>query len=256
MQHATAGYIRQVWADSDWLDEGQHGFRARYLCERQIITVCQDLSDSLYEGVGLDAIIIDSSKAFYQVPQNRLLKKIAASGADSRVVVWIREFLIGRSQTVRVGRQYSEEVRVTSGVPQGSVRGPLLFLAYINDICRNIESKIKLFADDCILYRKILNVKDVEILQKDLDRLGDWAVGNDMKINPSKTKAISLSRARVKDTLNYTSRDQNISEANCCKYLGIITQSDLRWADQENYTVKKAWRALHFVMRIVNRVIN
>jgi hypothetical protein len=111
---------------------------------------------------------------------------------------------------------------VTSGVPQGSILGPLLFLAYVNNIWRNTESKIRLFADDCILYRKILNVKDIKILQTDLDRLGDWAAGNDMKINPSKSKAISFSRAWVKDTLNYTLGDQNIPEANCCKYLGII----------------------------------
>ena len=84
----------------------------------------------------------------------------------------IREFLLGLSQRVRVGRHYSEEVRVTSGVPQGSVLGPLLFLAYINNIWMNIESKIRLFADDCIIYRKILNIKNLEKFQTNLDRLG------------------------------------------------------------------------------------
>ena len=86
------------------------------------------------------------------------------------MVVWIREFLVDRSERVRVGRHYSEEVRVTSGVSQGSVLDPLLFLAYVNNIWKNIESKIKLFADDCIIYRKILNIKDVEKLQTDLYR--------------------------------------------------------------------------------------
>ena len=88
------------------------------------------------------------------------------------MVVWIKEFLIVRSQRVIVWRHYSEEVTVTSGVTQGSVLGPLLFLAYVSDIWRNIESKIRLFADDCIIYRKILNIKDVKKLQADLDRLG------------------------------------------------------------------------------------
>jgi len=101
-----------------------------------------------------------------------LVTKIANSGVDSRVVVWIREFLLDRTQSVRVGGQLSAEVRVTSGVPQGSVLGPLLFLAYVNDIWRNMESTIRLSADDCVIYRKIINNADMEKLQKDLYRLG------------------------------------------------------------------------------------
>jgi hypothetical protein len=97
---------------------------------------------------------------------------------DSRVVVWIREFLLGCTQRVQVGGKLSEEVRVTSGIPQGSVLGPLLFLACVNDIWRNIESTIRLFANDCVIYRKITNKEDMEMLQKDVDRLGVWAVGN------------------------------------------------------------------------------
>ena len=105
------------------------------------------------------------------------------------------------SQRVREGGQLSDEVRVTSGVTQGSVLGPLLFLAYVNDIWRIIESKIRLFADDCIVYRKIVNNYDVDKLQTDLDRLGDWAVENEMKINPCKSKSISFTRSRIKTPL-------------------------------------------------------
>ena len=76
-----------------------------------------------------------------------------------------------------------------------------------------------------------------------------------MKINPSKSKAIRFTRARVKDTLNYSLMDTLIPEASSCKYLGIILRSDLNWADQVNYTVKKTWKALHFTMRILKRVI-
>ena len=130
MEHVKAEYLRQVWGDSDWLYERQHGFGTGFSCESQIITVCQDISDALDESTRLDAIIIDFSKASDLFPHDRLLKKkVADSGVDLGVVVWIREFLSGRSQRVRVGTQYSEEVRVTSGVPQGSVLGPLLFLA-------------------------------------------------------------------------------------------------------------------------------
>ena len=139
LEHTIAEYLRQVWDKNGCLYEGQPGFRPGYLCESQVITVCQDITDCLDEGVSVDAIIIDFSEAFDLVPHDRLLTKLAASGVDSRVVVWAREFLVGRTQRVRVGGQLSKEVKVTSGVPQGSVLGPLLFLVYVNDIWRNID---------------------------------------------------------------------------------------------------------------------
>jgi hypothetical protein len=102
-----------------------------------------------------------------------------------------------------------------------------------------------------IIYRKILNIKDIEKLQTDLDRLGDLAEGNEMKINPNKSKALSFTRAWVKDPLIYSLGNQKYPEASCYKYLGIIIRNDLGWTDQVNYTVQKAWKVLHFVMRIV-----
>ena len=253
MEHVIASYLRQVWDKNDWLYENQHGFRPGYSCESQVITVCQDIADSMDNGDRIDAIVIDFSKAFDLVPHDRLLMKIAISGVDSRIVAWVREFLRGRTQRVKVRGELSEEVRVTSGVPQGSVLGPLLFLVYVNDIWRNIESTIRLFADDCVIYKKIINNGDIDRLQEDLDRLGEWAAENAMKINPSKCKAVRFTRARVKHPLNYTIGDQLIPEASSCKYLGIIFRNDLNWADHVNYTVKKAWKALHFIMRILKK---
>ena len=95
----------------------------------------------------------------------------------------------------------------------------------------------------------------MEKFQKDLDKLEKWAVENAMKMNRSKSKAIRFPRARVKDPLHYLLLGTLIPEASNCKYLGIILRSDLSWADQANYTVKKAWKALHFTMRILQRVI-
>jgi hypothetical protein len=225
MEHVIASYLRQVWDKNDWLYEGQHGSRPGYSCESQVIMVCQDIADCLDKGDRMDAIIIDYSKTFDLVPHGRLLTKIVNSGVDPRVV--------------RVGGHLSEEVRVTSGVPQGSVLDPVLFIAYVNDILRNIESTIRLFADDCVVYRKITNKGAIEMLQKDLDGLGELAVENSMKINLSKSKAVCFTRARVKDPVDYSLAITLIPEASSCKYLGIILRSDLSWADQVNFTVKK-----------------
>ena len=111
--------------------------------------------------------------------------KLAASGIDSRVVIWVKEFLVGHTRRVRVGGQLCKEIKATSGVPQESVLGPLLFLVYVNDIWRNNDSSIRFFADDCIIYRKITYKNDIEKLQKNLDTLGEWVVENGMKINPT-----------------------------------------------------------------------
>jgi len=109
-----------------------------------------------------------------------------------------------------------------------------------------MESTIRLFADDCVIYRKIINNADMEKLQKDLDRLGEWAVENAMKINPSKSKAIRFTRARVKYPLNYSLMGTLIPEASSCKYLGIILRSDISWADQVKYTAKKSLESTTF----------
>ena len=138
-------------------------------------------------GVSRDTIIIDFSKAFDLVPHDRLVKKLEASGVDSRIVVWVKEFLVVRTQKVRVEGQPTKKVRVTSDVPQGSVLGSLLFLAYVKDIWRNTNLTIRPFADVCIIYRKILNNACIERLQIDVDLLGKWVV-KVMKINTGKNK--------------------------------------------------------------------
>ena len=91
------------------------------------------------------------------------------------------------------------------------------------------------------------------MLQKDPNRLGEWGAENAMKTNPSKSKAVRFTRSRVKDPLNYTLGDQLIPEMSSCKCLGIILRSDLSWADHVHYTVKKTWKALHFIMRVLKK---
>jgi len=106
MEHIIASYLRQVWDKNNWLYEGHYGFRPRYLCESQVITVCQDTADSMDNRDRIDAIVIDFSKAFDLVLHDRLLMKIAVSHVDSRVVAWVRQFLLGHMQRVKVGGQY------------------------------------------------------------------------------------------------------------------------------------------------------
>ena len=155
-----------------------------------------------------------------------LLMKIAASGMELRVVVW---FICRESESEN---NYQRKLRVLSGVLQGSILDPLLFPAYINHIWKNTESTFRLFTEDCVIYRKIVSNSDIEKLQTDLGRLSDWAVENLMKINSGISRAVSFTRAWVKDPLNYSLLDQEIPEASSFKYFEIILCSDLSWKAQ------------------------
>nr|VZH98147.1 unnamed protein product [Spirometra erinaceieuropaei] len=123
------------------------------------------------EGNVVHVAYIDFKKAFDSVPHQRLLHKLSRIGVRGKLLKWIENFLIGRSQTVRLGGQHSAEVKVTSGVPQGSVLGPILFLIYIDDCIHGLDCKIAMFADDIKLWTVIRNEDDEANLQANLDRL-------------------------------------------------------------------------------------
>ena len=134
-----------------------------------------------------DVIFLDLSKAFDSVPHERLLTKTHAYGIQGPLLSWLRCFLTTRYQRVVLWGHHLSWTSVLSGVPQGTVLGPILFLIYINDISRNIMSNTKLFADDMKLYRILRDTKeDVEELQKDLIRLESWSYVWQLKFNTDK----------------------------------------------------------------------
>ena len=119
--------------------------------------------------------ILDFAKAFDKVSHTRLSRKMEYYGIQGSTLNWVTDFLRGRNQQVVIDGETSDPAEVTSGVPQGTVLGPTLFLIYINDIAENINSNIRLFADDCVVYRQIDSPKDHVILQDDLNKLVDWS---------------------------------------------------------------------------------
>ena len=145
-------------------------------CETQLVEAIHDWTSTLNRGQGqVDVIVLDYSKAFDTVPFERLLNKLQAYGVQGNTSKWIRGFLTKRTQEVVVNGSKSKTTKVTSGVPQGTVLGPLLFLSYINDIELGIQSKMRLFADDSAMYREINTVEDALALQRDLFKLQEWS---------------------------------------------------------------------------------
>lgn len=156
------------------LSPNQHGFRRGLSTITQLTEVIHDLALGINNHSQTDIILLDFSKAFDCVCHNKLITKLENIIGDGEILAWVRGFLFNRSQFVIFEHIASNRVPVTSGVPQGSVLGPLLFLVYINDITTNINCKIKLFADDCIIYREIKNDEDHYSLNKSLNTITEW----------------------------------------------------------------------------------
>ena len=165
----------------------QHGFRSNRSCLTQLLEYFQEVHNLLDEKgtKGVDAIYLDCKKAFDTVPHKRLLAKLEAYGISGKILRWIKCFLSDRSQRVCIKGVLSDALPVLSGVPQGSVIGPLLFLIYINDLLDGISSSGKLFADDSKIYRRIINQLDRDILQEDLVKLQEWSRKRLLEFNES-----------------------------------------------------------------------
>ena len=146
------------------------------------------------------------------------------------------------------GKQSSAS-SVTSGVPQGSVIGPLLFLIYINDLPEQVSSTTRLFADDSLLYRKIRSPADTKALQEDLDRLQKWELDWMMSFNPSKCEVIRVTKKRNPITANYNIHGQDLNFVKDGKYLGVQISESLSWNAHIASTAKKASNSLAFLRR-------
>ena len=168
------------------LSESQFGCCKNYSAELQFTKTSHDFASSLNNKGQTDAVLLDFSKAFDQVLHHLLLTKLQNQGVRGNILNWITDFLDNRTQHVVCGGATSKPINVTSGVPQGSVLGPLLFLAYINDITTDLSSSCCLFANDCILYRKIDTPDDAKILQEELRKLEIWEETWGMKFNIEK----------------------------------------------------------------------
>ena len=168
-------YILKHLETNKILTSLNHGFRSGYSCETQLLTTFNDFMKEYDKGNQTDVAILDFSKAFDTVPHKKLLHKLEQYGIEGCILAWLKDFLTNRKMKTVVEGEKSDDVKVDSGVPQGTVLGLLMFLCHINDLPDTVKSQVRLFADDCLLYRTIKSQSDHEILQQDLNNLQKWA---------------------------------------------------------------------------------
>ena len=231
------------------LSDAQHAFRKSRSCETQLITTLHDLTTNHNNHQTTDIAILDFSKAFDVVPHQRLLQKLSHYGMRNKLLGWIKAFLTNRTQRVVVKGKYSPWDPVLSGVPQGSVLGPHLFILFINDITESVTSTTRLFADDCIMFRTINAPEDETSLQNDLTRLFDWSNKWGMKFNAAKCKVMRICRSLDPGKTNYNIMGETLDEVKEDKYLGVIIQNNLKWDKQTHHAASKASKMLNFIQR-------
>ena len=155
LEHIVCSHMHSFFEQHNVLTNVNHGFRRGFSCETQLTVTADDLARNVEGGVQTDIAISDFSKAFDTVPHRKLLHKLKSYGIRGQLHKWISSFLCNRFMKVVVDGEVSSETEVVSGVPQGTVLGPLLFLVHINDLPDHVTSNVRLFADDCLLYRQI-----------------------------------------------------------------------------------------------------
>ena len=229
------------------IKDSQHGFLPGKSCLTNLIEFLHYCHENVDKGKPVDIIYLDFSKAFDRVPHSRLIYKLESYGFNKCIIAWIQNWLNSRVQRVVLNGSASEWSMVCSGIPQGSVLGPLLFILYINDIDSDIVSRLSKFADDTKLFSEASSTEQALLLQQDLDNLYQWSQDWLMLFNIKKCKVMHLGQNNMH--VSYKLGGETLSTVDEEKDLGVIIQSDLKVSAQCLKAVKSSKRILGLICR-------
>ena len=235
------------------INDAQHGFRNQRSCLSQLLQHHDAVLRGLEEGANVDTVYLDFSKAFDKVDKGILCRKMKKMGIHGALGEWIFSFLSERRQVILANGEASSCSEVLSGVPQGTVLGPLLFIILINDICQSdIESIISLFADDTRLTKMIKNESDIENFQSDLDKVYQWSTDNNMIFNSTKFEVLKHGKNEdLKDDYNYlTPNNENLIERKeVLRDLGVLRNDKANFDDHINKVCTTVNQKVGWVLR-------
>jgi len=227
----------------------QHGFRKGRSCLTNLLEFLDKVTGCVDSGECVDVVFLDFAKAFDKVPLKRLMVKIRSHGVTGKIAQWIEEWLRNRVQRVGIRGTLSEWIMVLSGVPQGSVLGPLLFLIFINDLEGGIKNWILKFADDTKIFSRVNNDTDRERLQQDLHKLTSWSTEWQMLFNVSKCKFMHIGKTSVQ--YSYSMNNKQLELVKEERDLGVLITSDLKVSQQCQGACNKALRMLGLIHRTI-----
>ena len=233
------------------LTDCQHGFVRSRSCITQLLECLDAWTDMLDQGGNIDVVYMDYAKAFDKVAHERLLHKLKGYGITAQLVEWIRSFLSGRRQRVKVNGETSKWAEVLSGVPQGSVLGPVLFVCYINDLPEEIHTSAKLFADDTKVYAEVSNREDSRKLQNDINRLDEWAKKWQLSFNSSKCKVMHMGNKNTQQCYFMTqgSKTTELEKTKLEKDIGVYVDNELKFDKHIEIQCSKANKILGMIRR-------
>ena len=238
--------------DNNFFSRKQFGFLKGRSTVLQLLRVIDGWTEILDRGGCVDVIYCDFKKAFDTVPHRRLMSVLEYYGVSDPVLSWIRAFLSDRRQQVQVNGSGSDWHRVLSGIPQGSVLGPVLFVIYINTMVeRETRSDVFLFADDAKVFKAIYHDNDTDILQTDLDNMVAWTEESLLQFHPGKCKSMRLISSRVTPEFNhsYFMKGNLLEHSTEEKDLGVIIDSKLSFEQHISAKVKQANRMAGLIRR-------
>lgn len=236
------------------ISQSQWGFQSGKSTVTALLETTHNWFQLMEDGKEVGAVFFDFRKAFDSVPHRALMNKLEDLQLNRYILNWIQDYLTERRQRVVVNGSTSDELPVLSGVPQGSVIGPLLFLIYIDglkDSPLSTGSKITLYADDILLYRPISCLpQDYEDLQNDIDTIASWVSLNYLSFNISKCKYMIVTRKRKSaPPLSLRLSGEPLERVDCYKYLGLLLSSDLSWNSHIHSICGKARKLLGLIYR-------
>ena len=236
------------------LSKDQFGFCKARSCVSQLLVTINEWFNCIDKKIPVDAAYLDFRKAFDSVPHKRLISKLYGYGVRGKVLNWISDFLSERTQYVNVNNNPSCKVPVTSGVPQGSVLGPCLFIYYINDLPDATKCLIKIFADDTKAYLPVQSNDDHDMLQYSINKLVEWTDKWLLKFNSDKCNILYLGKNNPKHKYFIKEGDtiSELSETTCEKDLGVFIDPLLSFNFHVSSTIKKARRMSGLIIRNIS----